>query len=453
VLLLAHAIVGRADLPIPVIWCAIASAVVLVVSFLALAAGWSEPRLERFRERGLFRIPLAVEVLLGALGVFAFAVVVYAGLAGVDSINDNLAPKAVYVGFWIGVPFASLLFGDIFRLFSPWRAIGRATGWLARSVARGDSLPEPLPYPERLGHWPAAATYFAFIVCELCWAAAKDPQPLAILMLVYLAIQFVGMSLYGVEAWTRRADGFGVWFGMLASLAVFGRRGDGRVVLRVPGAGAARAHITSGTTALLLIAIGSTAFDGAREGALFNTPIGDLQETFVGWGTSLGFGLELALLVFLLVSIAAVSAIWAIVVLGMPRRSLRLSHLELSRRFAHTLIPIAAAYLVAHYFSALAYDGQAVWTLMSDPLGRGSDIFGAATRGVDYSVVSATQIWYIQVIALVIGHCTGLVLGHDRALKIYGSPRAAIVSQIVMLVVMVMFTALGIWLLSEALNQ
>jgi hypothetical protein len=451
--LFAHAIVGRADLPIPVLWCAIASAVVLVVSFLALAAAWSEPRLERIRPRRLFPIPLVVEVLLGAVGVFAFVVVVYAGLAGVDSINDNLAPKAVYVGFWIGVPFASLLFGDVFRLLSPWRAIGRATGWLARTLSRGDSLPEPLPYPERVGHWPAAAGIFAFVICELCWAEAKDPQPLAILMLVYIAIQFVGMSLYGVEPWTRRADAFGVWFGLLASLAVFARADDGRLVLRPPGVGATRAQITHGTTALLLIAIGSTAFDGAREGAIFNTPIGDLQETFAGWGTSLGFGLELAMLVFLVVSIIAVGAIWAIVVLGMPRRSLRLSHVELSRRFVHTLIPIAAAYLVAHYFSAFVYDGQAVWALMSDPLGRGSDIFGAASRGVDYSVVSATQIWYIQVVALVIGHCTGLVLGHDRALQIYGSPRAAIGSQIVMLIVMVMFTALGIWLLSEALNQ
>ncbi|HEX5622596.1 MAG TPA: fenitrothion hydrolase [Solirubrobacteraceae bacterium] len=452
-LLFAHAIVGRADLPIPVIWCAIASAVVLVVSFLALAAGWSEPKLETVRQRRLFGIPLTAEVLLGAVGVFVFAVVVYAGLAGVDSQSDNLAPKAVYVGFWVGVPCASLLFGDIFRLFSPWRAIGRATGWVARKVAPGDALPEPLPYPERLGHWPAAAGFFAFIICELCWAAAKDPQPLAILMLVYLAIQLVGMSLYGVEPWTRRADTFGVWFGMLASLAVFARGDDGRVVLRPPGVGATRAHITNGTTALLVIAIGSTAFDGAREGAIFNTPIGDLQETFAGWGTSLGFALELAMIVFLVVSIAAVSAIWAIVVLGMPRRSLRLSHLELSRRFVHTLIPIAAAYLVAHYFSSLAYEGQAVWALMSDPLGHGSDIFGAASNGIDYSIVSATQIWYIQVVALVIGHCTGLVLAHDRALQIYGSPRAAIASQIVMLVVMVMFTALGIWLLSEALNQ
>jgi hypothetical protein len=45
------------------------------------------------------------------------------------------------------------------------------------------------------------------------------------------------------------------------------------------------------------------------------------------------------------------------------------------------------------------------------------------------------------------------VLAHDRALSVYGNPRAAAGSQVTMLVVMVMFTILGLWLLSAALNQ
>ena len=125
---IAHGIVGRADLPIPAELFGAAAAAVLVASFLALGAGWSHPRLEGRRERPLFRIPLAVEILLGLLGVAAFAVTVYAALAGTDVQQDNLAPTAVYVGFWVGVPFASLLLGDVFRLLSPWRAIGRFTG-------------------------------------------------------------------------------------------------------------------------------------------------------------------------------------------------------------------------------------------------------------------------------------------------------------------------------------
>jgi hypothetical protein len=117
---------------------------------------------------------------------------------------------------------------------------------------------------------------------------------------------------------------------------------------------------------------------------------------------------------------------------------------------AHTLIPIGAAYLVAHYFSLLAYNGQDAWRLVSDPLGRGDDFFGTAAASIDYGVVSATGIWYVQVGALVIGHVVALVLGHDRALALYGGRSGASRSQLVMLVLMVCFTVLGLWLLSEA---
>src|SRR5215208_3614828 len=137
-LVFAHGIVGRADLPIPSELFGAAAAVVLVVSFLALAAGWTRPHLESVRERALFRIPLAVELLCGAVGVAVFAIVVYAGLAGTDSQQDNLAPTAVYVGFWVAVPFLSLVIGDWFRLFNPWRATGRATGWAADRPPRGE---------------------------------------------------------------------------------------------------------------------------------------------------------------------------------------------------------------------------------------------------------------------------------------------------------------------------
>jgi hypothetical protein len=447
----AHGIVGRADLPIPMAWFAVAAAGVLVVSFVVLAFGWTRPRFERVPERVLVRVPLVVEVLLGAAGVFVFAVTVYAGLAGTDTQADNLAPTAVYVGFWVGIPFLTLLLGDVFRLLSPWRAIGRATGWVAGRLA-GDALPEPLPYPKRLGHWPAAVGLVAFAICELCWAAARDPQPLAVLMLVYLAIQLVGMSLYGVEPWTRRADAFGVWFSLLARLAPIARRADGRLVLRPPVVGAAGLAALAGTTALLLAAVGTTAYDGAKEGALFTDMIGSLQDTFAGAGLSLGRSLELAFVVGLGVALVGVTAIWAICVLGMPRRDLRLVRVELARQFAHTLIPIAAAYLIAHYFSLLAYNGQALWSLASDPFGDGSDLFGGAGAAIDYSIVTATAIAYVQIGALVVGHVAALVLGHDRALAVYGSARAAIGSQLVMLVVMVVFTILGIALLSEALD-
>jgi hypothetical protein len=123
---------------------------------------------------------------------------------------------------------------------------------------------------------------------------------------------------------------------------------------------------------------------------------------------------------------------------------------ELARRFVHSLVPIALAYVVAHYFSLLAYQGEAVAYLASDPLGDGSDLFGTAGQTVDYTVITATGIWYVQVAALVVGHVAGLTLAHDRALVVYDRVRDATRSQYWMLAVMVGFTSLGLWLLSAS---
>jgi hypothetical protein len=440
VLVFAHGIVGRADLPIPEAVFGAAAAAVLVVSFAALASLWSSPRLQSWPERRLLCVPVAVDVVLGMLGVLVLVATAWAGLAGTENERDNLAPTVVYVAFWVGVPFASLLLGDVWRVISPWRAIGRATGWLAARIG-GDELPAPLAYPERLGRWPAAAGVIAFGICELCWATAREPAPLAVLMLIYVVAMLVGMSLYGVEAWTRNADAFGVYFGLFAALAPLARR-ERLLFARPPVVGAGGIAGGAGAAAVLLAGIGTTAFDGASQGTLFNDALPHLQDFFTGLGASEPRALELGFVVGLFVVVGVVALIWRAALAGMPGRP--------GAALVHSLAPILAAYVVAHYFSLLVYNGQDLARLVSDPLGDGSDLFGTASSTIDYGVVSATQIWYVQVGALVLGHVAALVLAHDRALVVYGSHRDATRSQLVMLVLMVCFTCLGLWLLSAA---
>jgi uncharacterized membrane protein len=118
--------------------------------------------------------------------------------------------------------------------------------------------------------------------------------------------------------------------------------------------------------------------------------------------------------------------------------------------FVHTLVPIAAVYVLAHYFSLLAYNGQAIAHLSSDPLGKGWDLFSTAGSAIDYGIVGASAIWYVQVGALVVGDVCGLVLAHDRGLALYQEARTATTSQYWMLSVMVAFTTFGLFLLSQA---
>jgi hypothetical protein len=120
------------------------------------------------------------------------------------------------------------------------------------------------------------------------------------------------------------------------------------------------------------------------------------------------------------------------------------------RGFGHVLIPIAFAYLVAHYFSLFVFQIQAQFTyLLSDPLGTGTtDLFGTAGTGINYGVITPEVTWYVQVGALVVGHVVALALAHDRAITYWGDYRSAARSQYWMLAVMVAFTCFGLFLLS-----
>src|SRR3954467_4908689 len=132
----AHGLVGRADLPIPTWLFGWAAAVVVGGSFALLGALWRQARLEEPRERRLFRIPRVVDAICGAIGIAYFGVVVYAGFAGSDVPTANIAPTSIYVIFWVGTVVLSILFGDVFRVFSPWRSFAKAVAFVARPLAR-----------------------------------------------------------------------------------------------------------------------------------------------------------------------------------------------------------------------------------------------------------------------------------------------------------------------------
>jgi hypothetical protein len=300
----AHGLVGRSDLPIPEWLFLWAAAAVLVVSFAALALLWTSVQLEDVQLRRVLRAPRWLEAICGVLGVVAFAGVVYAGLAGDQSPVNNAAPTVVYVLFWVGVPMLSALFGDVFRVFSPWRAIGRATGWAVSRVM--DEAPPPLRYPARAGRWPAAIGLLAFGWIELIAANGDKPSVLAVLAVAYLATQLVGMAIFGVDAWVDRADPFGVYFSMFARLSPL-TRDDGFVALRRPLSGLTQLERLPGTVSVLCVAIGVTAFDGAAEGRLWSSIAPSLQDVFADLGLSLGTAQQVAFTIGMLSTVLIVS--------------------------------------------------------------------------------------------------------------------------------------------------
>jgi hypothetical protein len=430
---LAHGLVGRLDLPIPRWLFAWAAAVVLVVSFVALAVLWPRPRLEEAPETRVWRAPAVLEPICGVLGIAAFAFVVYAGFAGTQTAIANVSETVIFVIFWVGIPFASAVFGDVFAPFNPWRALARGVSWIA-GRATGGRLPEPMAYPSWLGRWPAVFGILAFAWVELVYVNRDDPSTLVALAALYAAIQLVGMSVFGIDTWTRRADAFAVYFNLFSKLAPLHWR-DRTLYRRLPLSGAPHLDVVPGTVALLCTMIGTTSFDGFSQGPLWVGTNGIAQAVvprFVNVGFTQVAALEITDTIGLVLMVCFVGAIYRAGIAGMGSIGGRHESGELARRFAHSLIPIAFAYVVAHYFSLLAYQGQAMASFISDPLGSGSDYFGTANSVIDYGVITATGVWYV------------------RALTVYRRVRDATRSQYWMLAVMVGFTSLGLWLLSAS---
>jgi hypothetical protein len=455
----AHALVAKQDLPLPAWLFAWAASIVLVVSFFALSAAWRKPRFEeeRWRPSAAWLTTVLrswpIQVLCGGLGAFLLGVGIYSGIHGTEAPDRNYAITFFFVTAWIGFPFVSALLGNVFPPFNPWRAIARVAGGAYGLVARRRM--RHLAYPERLGRWPAAVGLLGFVWLEVVYgssggvAVGLEPHAAGVAACVYTGYTLAMMALFGRETWCARGEIFSVYFGMFSQLAPFGVK-DGRIGRRRPLAAATHwATSVHGSTAVVIASIATTSFDGAEDGA-YKPALEHVEK----WITDAGVGplatIRIADTIFMAGTVAAVAIVYLLGVKGMRSVPGAPPFKVLARGFAHSLIPIALAYLVAHYFSLFVYQEQAQFTyLLSDPLGTSTtNLFGTAEYGIDFSALSPNVIWYVQVAALLAGHVAGLTLAHDKALVYWRDYRRASRSQYWMLAVMVAFTCFGLYLLS-----
>ena len=450
--LIAHGIGVVRDLPIPAVYFFVGAAVVLGVSFVLLFYLWRRPLLEahadgRALPRALTSVVLsrAVRILLGALSAGLLVLTLATALFGTTVELLNFAPTFVYVIFWLGIPLLSILFGNVWSVLSPWRAIADAAVWLLELGGR-EARPV-LEWSGRMGRYPAALALFAFVALELAHPRPAYPRTLGIAVALYTYWALAGMAVYGRDPWTRFGEGFAVAFSLLARIAPFAVR-NGSIVVRWPFTGLAGAERTPGTLLFVAVFLGSTSFDGFSRTSTWQDLLADLRVELAG---SSQRTIDLATtflnvggLAFFVAAILAtyLAAVAAAEKLGRVGRSL-------VPDFVLPLVPIAAAYLMAHYFTLFLIQGQFIITLISDPFGKGWDLFGTIDFAPNLAIVSPETTWYVQVAALVVGHVAGLAIAHDRAVAVFEGRRHALEAQLPMLGLMVLYTLGGMWLLTR----
>jgi len=126
--------------------------------------------------------------------------------------------------------------------------------------------------------------------------------------------------------------------------------------------------------------------------------------------------------------------------------------LRLLGDFGFSLIPIALVYHITHYYTLLLSQGVKIVSLLSDPFGWGWDLFGTAQLWRAPILPDMGTVWHTQVALILIGHVVSVYLAHQQALRSFGSARAAMISQIPMLVLMVLFTTSGLWILAQPIQ-
>ncbi|MCW2756313.1 MAG: hypothetical protein JWO46_59 [Nocardioidaceae bacterium] len=440
-----HGVGGAKDLPIPAPLAIAAATAALVVSFSVLILAWRQPRYDaktqgRPLPEGLARFvdSRGLRAALRVLGLLVAAYLTWPAVAGPDVVTNPVF-GSFYVLLWVGIVPASLLVGPAFKLVSPMRTLNIV---LARATG-GDPAKGVLRYPAWLGYWPAALGLFAFVWQELVNQESTLLGSVRFWMGAYVAIMLIGSAIFG-ETFFTRADPFEVYSTLVGRLAPIGRRGDGTLVFRTPLTGLDGVVVAPGLVAVMSVLFGSTAFDSYKD-KLTWTDFVDRQSIPVELTNTLAL-IAFPLIVAVTFSLAAMATGTAATGGGgtkVPRR-------DLPGLLVHSVVPIVVGYMTAHYLSYFVEQGQTTLIQLSDPMVNGRNYLGTANWSVDYWLSQHPSFLAdAKVLAIVLGHITGAVAAHDRVLRLLPK-KHQVTGQLGMLVVMVAYTATGLYLLFGA---
>jgi len=451
----AHALAQRYDLPLPLGYFLAASGAAVVMTFVILALfGRHSGEPIEARDDTILRgtVPNLVVTSLQLLAVLALTLLVAAGLFGNPATFKNITPVAVWVIWWVGFGFLTAFIGNIWPLINPWSSIFGLVERLTRPWTK--ELSFHVHYPRWLGVWPSCGLFLLFAWLELVAPGRDVPRNIAIAVLIYSAFTWIGFAVFGRDTWLKRGEVFSIVFGLFGRFAPLDFTHDGRwrARLRPFATGLLpRTPLEPSMTAFSLLMLGTVTVDGFMETPLWAAAV---ERVFAGSESVDGSSWKyMAMQTALLVAGPLMLAGLYLVVVALMARISGLKVANLSGLFILSLIPIAIAYHLSHYFSLFAIAGQFIIPLASDPFGYGWDLFGTMLYRIDIGIVDAKSIWYLSVFAIVTGHIIAVWIGHVTAYSVFRDSRAADRSQYPMLVLMVCYTMLSLWILAQPIVE
>ena len=504
----AHAFGQRYDLPIPLSYFMAGAAATVALSFVVigmfLKGGSAEYRYPRFNLLALPGVPLTSRIkalVAQALSVLLLLLVVATSLFGSDNPLTNLSPTFVWIIWWVGMGYIAALFGNLWMLINPWKALYEFAEWLlARAGGKSPfvlSLSRGVraglrPYPAGWDAMPALIAFLAFVWLENVYPGSIIPRYLGIIIIAYSLYTLGGMLLFGKHVWLRYGDPFATLFGIFARFSptevrvVGGSCADceldcapdggpstssGQTELDcvdcyacferapaerrqfnlrpwaaglVPAERVSVRRVSWQTCTFVVLALAAVTFDGLQETTNW-LGVQTIGLRLLGpGGVSVVDTLGVVLIPLLFLAIYLLFCI-GIRALSGERASLS----EVARAYVFSLVPIALAYNMAHFLSLLLVQGQLIIPLASDPFGFGWDIFGTAGYRIDPTVISTKFAWIVSVAAIVVGHIVSVYIAHTIAIRRAPSHNLALRGQYPMLALMVFYTAVSLWIIAQ----
>jgi len=458
----AHAFGVRHQLDVPLYYYVLGAGLTVGLSFVVAAL------FLRKNDKASTRLRLSVldfefspfvagvRWFMGGFGIFIFILILTAGFLGEASPTRNIAPVFVWSIWWVGMVYMQALVGNVWQLVNPWAHIFSAIV----TALKLWPLVGKIPYPSWLSRWPAFAFFWIFAWLEQVAPFAEIPASLAWLIIIYSAITWAGMAVFGKDVWLDKAEIFTILFGYLARIAPLYREGD-KLKLRPLGVGLiVKTPLDRASTALLLLLLATVTFDGFRDTqnwadivdwALTRSWLFSLLFTIQQRGVDLLLFLESMGLV--VVPVLFFASYWFIAKISAIVSGGGFDTRRFSGQFVLTLLPISFAYHIAHYLAFLLLAGQLAVPLVSDPFGLGWDLCGTVGYRLDAGIIGIGTIWWVSMAAVVTGHIYGVYTAHVMAVNAAPNQQSALLSQIPLILLMVCYTMASLWILAQPIVQ
>ncbi|MQG19139.1 MAG: hypothetical protein FI687_05130 [SAR202 cluster bacterium] len=471
----AHGFGERYDLPLPLYMFIVGGAVTVAVSFLLVSFFMKfESSISRnftfvfldLSKFGRLRISKLLIFLIKVLSVLIYFLIILTGIFGIQKPLENFSVVFVWIVWWVGIGYLVAFVLNIWDILNPWSII---YDWIFKPILKIFNISSSGIYSydfRRYDVLPALVMFVIFCWVENVYSNTDSPAFIAFLILGYSLVTFCGMFLYGSKNWLNYGEIFSVLFGYYSKFSAlnFNRDVAGKLsmTLRPYGFGLIESKSSSiYTTFLIIVVLSMVTFDGLSETPFWVSMLNFFYPFFV---TILG---EYTIIILTTIGMLIVPAVFMFLYFLTCYFMLKCAKfneiefnnwnekdfLQIGNIFIFTLIPIALAYNLAHYFSFLLIQGQLIIPLISDPFGFGWDIFSTANYKVNIAIINAKFAWFLSLFSIVIGHILSIFIAHKVAFNQLKNIHVVLKTQYPMLVLMVIYTATSLWIIAQPIVE